>query len=122
MDYSRKLANIFIWSGDNEVSEMDDKIKHILSNLSRYKNFTILDEPIAFNTLFRDKDFSTVQLHSIETCGDDDIVGFCGVVSWIDEELTPLDHDSYYPSMKVYGYEEWNKNGETMLDILVFDW
>ena len=54
--------------------------------------------------------------------GDDDIVGFCGVVSWIDGKLTPLDHDSYYPSMKVYGYEESNNNGETILDILVLDW
>lgn len=64
-----------------------------------------------------------MQLHSIQPCGDNDIVGFCGVFSWINNVLTPLDHDSYSDETLVYGYS-WFKNeiSDRCLDILVEEW
>lgn len=85
----------------------------------RYKEFTEMITPTPFNTLFKDKDYNIVQLHSIEPLNDlSDIIGFVGSISWIKNRLTPLDGDSYYPEMLVYGYKETGG----ILDILVKDW
>lgn len=92
-----------------------------LTNLERYKDFTILDKPIPFETLFANQNIACVQLHSIEPCGDD-IVGFCGVCSWKDNEIHPEDGDTYSAKMPVYGYSWFTVNGEKVLDILVDEW
>lgn len=107
--------------------ELTDEIKDILKKSDRYSDFILLDKPVVFCEFFKDKNFSVVQLHTIslyEANGVKDIVGFCGIVSWKDNKLVSLDHDSYYDDMKVYGYETFPRDGEDDgLDILVGnDW
>ena len=98
------------------------KLYNLLKNNERYKGFTILDEPVKFNKFFVDKNIDTVLLHSIEICDDGDILGFCGACKWKNNTLTPIDHDTYYEDMLVYGYEWWENKEEGInvgLDILV---
>ena len=82
---------------------------------ARYQDFPEI-KPTPFNILFKDRDFETVQLHDIAP--EDGIIGFVGVISWINNELNSLDGDNYYPEMLVYGYKETDE----VLDILVKDW
>ena len=100
--------------------------KKIVKNSKRYKGFVIEDDPKPFNALFAGKDVPCVQIHSVELCGDDDIVGFCGAFRWYGGSTPataePLDGDTYYPNMLVLGYNWfWDKNGNRCLDILVGD-
>ena len=100
-------------------------LKEVLK-IERYKYFTILEEPIPFNELFKDQNFDVVQLHSVKPCGENDIVGFCGAFEWHDNTLTPCDGDSYYSDTLVYGFKEFeNVEGWVTyagLDILVLEW
>ena len=82
----------------------------------RYKRFVILDNPVEFKDLFIDHDIPCVQLHSLHAV-DNIIVGFCGVFKWENNEIIPLDGDSYNKHVLVYGYE-WFDQG---IDILVGD-
>ncbi len=107
---------------------MNDIIKSIIQNSTRYNDFTLLDKPIKFSTLFKNKDYEVVQVHSTEPIIIEnktvDIVGFCGVFSWIGNNLKPLDQDIYNKDVLVLGYNEF-KNGytENCIDILVGnDW
>ena len=90
-------------------------------NDPRYEDFTYLDKEVVFKELFLDKDYPIVQLHDATPCGDG-IIGFCGVCSWINNELKALDHDSYTPKMKVIAYSEFEHEGKICLDIIVTDW
>jgi len=105
------------------------KLKSIIKKSNRYSNFILLDSPIPFDELFKDKNFELVQLHSTQIIGKGDIkdiVGFCGVFYWQNNEIIPLDGDSYNKSMMVLGYEMFKNEEEnisTGLDILVGnDW
>ena len=96
--------------------------KEIIKKLPRYQNFTIVEDPISFNEMFKDTNIDVVQLHSVEVIADT-IVGFCGVFMWHDNTLTPLDGDSYSENVLVLGYDWFEHNGEKCLDILVDnDW
>lgn len=100
--------------------------KEIVKSDSRYKDFVIMDEPAVFSKLFADQDIPCVQLHSIqvyENSNEEDIVGFCGSFRWENNEIIPLDGDSYAKETTVYGYS-WFINGNAKcLDILVGeDW
>ncbi len=90
-------------------------------NDSRYKNFIYLNKETIFEDLFRDKNYPIVQLHDTTPCGDS-IVGFCGTCSWINNELKPLDHDSYTSKMTVIAYSEFEHEDKVCLDIIVTDW
>lgn len=50
----------------------------IIKKLPRYQNFTIVDDLISFNEMFKDTTINVVQVHSVEVIADT-IVGFCGV-------------------------------------------
>ncbi len=103
------------------------KLKNMLKNNNRYKEFKILDVPTPFDQIMADQDIDIVQTHSIQTIETDgytDIVGFCGQFTWKNNELTPLDGDTYNSKVLVYGYEWWEnrENGiKCGLDILVGD-
>jgi hypothetical protein len=105
------------------------ELKEIISTLERYKDFTILDNPVIFSDLFVNKNIDVVQLHSTQIINMDDhkdIVGFCGQCEWKNNQIKSLDGDSYSDNMKVYGYE-WFSNEEEGIrvgvDILVGeDW
>lgn len=106
-------------------------LKDIIKNIDRYKNFTLLDKPIKFKDLYKDENIELVQIHSIESFniqGTDkkDIVGFCGVFKWENNNIISLDGDSYSENMKVLGYDWWSNEDEHIekgLDILVGeDW
>lgn len=103
------------------------ELKELLKNNERYRDFHIFKNPAKFNEKFAGKDADVVQLHSIQTYGDNkDICGFCGQCSWKNGVLTPLDGDTYSENMTVYGYKWWNDEKEGIkwgLDILVgTDW
>lgn len=102
-----------------------DNLKKILQQSDRYRDFTMIDEPVPFSTMFEDKDIVCVQVHSAEILGktgEQDIIGFCGAFSWINHELKPLDGDIYNENVRVLGYK-WFKNvsGDECLNILVGD-
>lgn len=104
------------------------ELKDIINKSDRYKNFTILNKPVPFDDLMKDKNFDVVQTHSTQIIEIDentkDIIGFCGQFSWKNNEIKPLDGDSYNPHMTVYGYDDWSNECSTNgLDILVGeDW
>lgn len=100
---------------------MISDLKTRLSEEERYKGFKVLDKPIAFNELFKDQNLDLVQLHNV---GDTCPAYFCGIFAWKQNQLIPLDGDSYFEGMNVLAYEFWkNKNGTEGLDILVDgDW
>lgn len=110
-----------------EDSKMISKLRNIVEKEERYKDFAFLEKPMPFNTVFKNTDISTVQVHSSHIIEQDDyvgLVGFCGVFSWKDNKLTPLDGDSYNEKMSVLGFS-WFKDddGNRCLDILVGnDW
>lgn len=105
---------------------MKDWRKIIQSKYS-YKDFLILDKPAMFCELFAGQNIPCVQVHSIQViqvCGNaPDIVGFCGVFKWNDDEIISLDGDSYSQSTIVYGYSWFSNGKDKCLDILVGeDW
>lgn len=92
--------------------------KPFWKKLPAYEDF-IETEPTPFNLLFKDKYYEVVQLHDITPLNDiNDIIGFVGGFSWINNKLTPSDGDSYYPETLVYGYKETDE----ALHVLVKDW
>lgn len=106
-----------------------NELKKIIKHSERYKDFILLDNPISFKDFFKDKDFDVVQIHSgemFDVPGEKEktIVGFCGMFSWQNNILKPLDGDIYSPSMDIIGYKEFSNEEEkinTGLDILVGD-
>lgn len=97
---------------------MTNELKEIILNDGRYKDFTILDNPVPFNEFAKDQDIQLVQTHStqIVQVGNEPpykkfIIGFCGQFGWKDNKLNSLDGDSYSDSMMVLGYE-WFTNEE----------
>lgn len=98
-------------------------LKEILKNNERYNDFTLFETPVRFKDMQANIDIKEVQLHSVELCGENDIVGFCGAFSWVNNILTPLDGDSYSENTLVYGYSWFeDADGNKCLDILVGEW
>ena len=101
-----------------------DPYGHIKKN-KRYKNMHFLENPEMFHVIFRNRDYDVVQIHSASRIKEDsdEIIGFCGVFKWKDNEITSLDHDSYFKEMPVIGFEEFiDSSGTKCLDILVKEW
>ena len=98
---------------------------NLIKSSVRYSNFIFLDEPIMFNKLFKDKNYSVVQIHDAncyEVEGIKVIAGFCGVFKWESNRLYSLDYDSYVETMPVIAYEEVKFKDKKCLDILVESW
>jgi hypothetical protein len=91
-----------------------------------YENFKGLEEPVPFNEYFKNQDVRVVQVYCLTDDGFD--AGFCGVFSWKDNIITPLDGDTYNEKMLVYGYrwfsfENSHHDEEKALNIVVGeDW
>jgi len=101
----------------------DEMLKSIVKNNERYQDFILLETPVRFKDMQANVDAKVVQLHSIELCGENDIVGFCGVFSWKNNKLTSLDGDCYSDETPVYGYSWFrDEEGDECLDILVKEW
>ena len=73
---------------------MTDELKEIILNDERYKDFTILDNPVPFNEFAKDQDIQLVQLHSTQIIqvGDKSpykkfIIGFWGQFEWKNNNL-----------------------------------
>lgn len=87
-----------------------------------YKNYTLLETPTKFSELANNKNFTVVDVHCLTSIYPDEIVGFVGDFSWINNILTPYDGDSYNKDMVVYAYHEFiNTHNETCIGILVGD-
>ncbi len=100
--------------------------KDIVSRSDRYKDFKLLpdNEPQRLAYFLNGMDVDCVQVHSIQMFEDGHIVGFCGQFAWENNELIPLDDDTYNRDMFVLGYKWWsNDKVKVGLDILVGeDW
>jgi len=104
--------------------ETFEELKQRVSNLDRYKDFTILKKPMEFDKtdLFSDK-YAEIQLHDVNKILDyPDVVGFCGVFKIENGEIVSLDGDSYGPKMIIVGYEEFEYDNELCLDLLTIRW
>lgn len=96
----------------------ENGLEHFWKSLVKYHDFIEI-KPTPFNIIFKDKNYKTVQLHDLTPLKDmSDVLGFVGSFSWTGNKLIPLDGDSYYSEMLVYGYKET----DGILDILVKDW
>ena len=101
------------------MKEMTDTQRSVLKSIDRYKDFTIFDKPQTFSKLYAGQEFSTIKVHSIELIGNDSsIIGFCGVFSWKDDVITPLDGDCYNRNMTIYGCSTYP---DGVLNLLVGD-
>ena len=102
------------------MNENDNIINELKQN-EDFKDYAILARPAKFNELFKYRNFTRVQVRSIiKIKAIDDILGFCGVFEWKDNEALSIDGDSYNKEVEVYGFYEYEK-GE--IDILVGnDW
>lgn len=104
---------------------MDKELKELILSKDRYNDFIILDNPVLFKDLFKDKDYDVVQVHdttlfSYEN-GEKDIVGFSGVFEWKNNTIKSLDYDTYSEDMEILGYCEFlneETNVNKGLDIL----
>ena len=96
--------------------------REIIKEDVRYKDFILLDEPIAFCEMFTNQNIPCVQLHSMQTFGDEneqDVIGFCGCFKWNDNNITSLDGDTYTKDTTIYGYSWFTNKNEKCLNILV---
>ena len=83
-----------------------------------------MEKPIEFDKtdLFSDK-YTEIQIHDVSKIPDyPDVVGFCGVFRIEDGEIVSLDGDSYSPQMIIVGYEEFEYDNQTWLDLLTIRW
>lgn len=97
--------------------------KDYVLSLDRYADFEWLENPITIKELFRDKDIEIVQLHDIDMFeSSDGIFGFCGMLSWKDNKVKPLDGDRYSKNTVVHGFHWFKYDGKDCADILVSDW
>lgn len=100
--------------------------KEVVKSDVCYKNFILLDKPVMFCEMFANQNIPFVQLYSTqvyETENKQYIVGFCGCFEWNNDEVIPLDGDSYSKNIMVYGYEWFIIENEKYLSILVGeDW
>ena len=97
-----------------------DRIK----NNPRYSDFTYFENPIMFNEYFKDKDYDTVQIIDIRPISDiyPDPIGFVGKFEWKSNTITSLDGDSYTEHMPIYGYHEFEHDGQACVSVLTDEW
>lgn len=95
-----------------------ERVLKQLKKQERYRDFTIFEEPVPFESFAKGKSYKTVQLHSIQPVLGQGIVGFCGVAKWEKDNILSLDGETYTKSMSIYGYEEFGNGG---IDVLVGD-
>lgn len=108
---------------------LKEELKQIIETNDRYEDFILLENPVKLKDMLANQNVECIQLHStqtFETPVGKDIVGFCGVCAWIDNNIKSLDGDSYYEDMTIYGYSWWSNEEEGIkkgLDVLVGnDW
>ena len=92
----------------------------VVANNDRYKNFSIFDSPVSFRETFKGRDIPYVQFHSVQTIGDNDIIGFCGTCKWAGNKFIPVYRESYEEDIPIFGYD-WFKyeQNRDCLDVLV---
>lgn len=99
-------------------------IEEIIStehNKNRYGSFeTFVTGPIPFNEVFKDQDINTVKVHSIISLKDEEVIMYCGVFEWRENNIISLDGDTYNEDMEVLAYK-WSVDEKTKLDIIVGD-
>jgi hypothetical protein len=111
----------------SELKEMMENTKYAVEHDKRYEGFTIMDKPTPFKNLFKNEDLDVVQLHTAARVDNTNfIIGFCGCFEWKNNEIRPLDHDSYSSNTTVYAYSRFSTNHNKSLnaiDIIVGnDW
>lgn len=98
--------------------------ERLVKEEKRYSGFTLLSTPEKFSDFFKDTDALYVQvlsMHHPKELPEGEVLGFCGVFAWKENELAPLDGDSYSPDMTVYGFKWFSDKNGKGLDILVGD-
>lgn len=93
-----------------------------LKKLKEYQNFEYLETPQLFKELFKGQNISYVGLfdsHFIPAGSLDLPVGYVGKFKWENDEITPLDGDSYTADMLVIGTRKFEKNGLKGIDVLI---
>lgn len=92
-----------------------------LKNHDRYKDFIFFDKEVKFSDFFKDKTIEMIKVHDVTPIFDNaDIIGYAGEFHWENNEITPLDGDSYNQDMHIWGYHELDPNG--YIEILTEDW
>ena len=103
---------------------MSKFLERLVKTNYRYAGFTLYDKPIPFKTssLFSDK-YMIIQIHDTTPIGENSIVGFCGACTIKNNQIIPLDGDSYSQDMTVIGYSEFtDEKSNLCLDLLVDEW
>lgn len=96
-------------------------IKETLRANDRYKDFWFFRNPQDFSKCFKDQNFEVVQLHDI-TIKNGALIGFCGTFKWENNQIIPIDGDSYTKHMNIIGYKIFEHEGKKCTDILVEEW
>ena len=85
------------------------KIPNNIKNLIQksYNGFTILSNTTPFNDLFPDMNFDAVDVYLIVNKSPyEKIITFAGKFKWINNQIVPLDGDSYSNNSKVFAYKK----------------
>ena len=93
-----------------------------LAKMDKYKDFKFLHSPEKFVEFFKGKTFDLCQIYDLTALPDGDICGFAGVFSFDGDKITSLDGDYYSQEMEIWGYEEFEKDGEHVLSVLSENW
>ena len=89
------------------------KIPNNIKNLIQksYNGFTILSNTTPFNELFSDMDFGAVDVYLITNLSPyEKIITFAGKFKWQNNQIEPLDGDSYSNNLKVFAYKKLLSN------------
>lgn len=98
-------------------------IKEIAEKEHQFKSHIFLDDPVSFSELFKDKNINVVDVYSIYSAEMGST--FCGTFRWKNNDIRPLDGDTYNKDMLVYAYKFYESKDKDIsgLSILVgTDW
>lgn len=103
---------------------MSEELKGILQKDDKYGSFIILDKPIKFSELFKNRDIQYIQLYKMITSEQElnqniTEVIFVGIFQWINNEVYSLDKGSYSKDMIVVGYSWYKDDVRRFLEILI---
>lgn len=104
-----KIGNKIMNNKCMQNNESEDIVKIRVSSDNEQK-ITLLEKPVCFQNIFKDKNFDTVHLYLAHIIDERmiHIVRYCGAFKWYNNEIILFDGDHCNDNFKVLGFEEFD--------------